>query len=40
MSEVVTGSGKPAREVSCFSYEDALLLLLLLLLLLYFILYL
>jgi hypothetical protein len=38
MSEVVTGSGKPAREVSCFSYEDALLLLLLLLL--YFILYL
>jgi hypothetical protein len=36
MSEVVTGSGKPAREVSCFSHEGALLLLLLL----YFILYL
>jgi hypothetical protein len=35
MSEVVTGSGKPAREVSCFSHEGALLLLLL-----YFILYL
>jgi hypothetical protein len=33
MSEVVTGSGKPAREVSCFSHEGALLLL-------YFILYL